>query len=221
MAIEIQDVLKADIVLVGVNLLNTRESLNSFIDSVDKEVAVEPFSAAPNYPASSIRIVFDRDRISIVLTEGASIIAQEYPNREGLAQLTEIAGQAIDHTRDVDEMLGAIGFNIDLMYDQDSGVEASAYIADRLLTEDAFGSGGWRLAAGANRSIIQTDGQRITQIVAPRFNDPSTTKIFMSLNLHTETTKMPDLSEVLASLQHAWALIHKFPVEFDQGNVDV
>ncbi len=221
MAVKIQDVLKMDIVLVGVGLLRTQQSLDAFLDSVSKEGVVEPLNVGPNIQVPGIRIAFNRDRISVVLSQGRSIVVQEYPDLSGLNQLAEIVKTAIDHTPPSEEVLVAVGFNVDLVYDQESGMAASAYIAERLLTEHAFKSGGWQLTAGANRTVIDANGPRITQSVAPRFNDASTTKIFASLNLHTATNKMPQHSEIVASLQYAWKMIHDFPVRFDEDIADV
>ena len=221
MAVKIQDVLKADIVFAGVGLLRTQQSLDAFLASVDMEPLVEPLNVGPNIQVPGIRIAFNRERISVVLSQGRSIVVQEYPDLTGLNQLAEIARTAIDQTPPSEEILVAVGFNIELVYDQESGMTASAYIADRLLSEDAFKSDGWQLTAGANRTVIDANGPRITQSVAPRFNDASTTKIFASLNLHTETNQMPHHSEIVASLRYAWELIHDFPVRFDEDNADV
>ena len=220
MTVKIQDILKVDVVLVGIGLLRTQQSLDAFLDSVGKEAVVEPLNVGPNIPVPGIRIAFNRDRISVVLSYGRSVIVQEYPDQSGLHQLADIVQTAINYTPASDEILVAVGFNIELVYDQESGMTASDYIADRLLSGDACKVGGWQLTAGANRTVIQANGPRITQSVAPRFNDASTTKLFVSLNLHTETNQIPDHSEIVASLRHAWKLVHDFPVRFDEDGTD-
>ena len=220
MAVKIQDVLKVDVVLVGVGLLRTQQSLDAFLATVGKEAVVEPLNAGPNIQVPGIRIAFNRERISVVLSQGRSIIVQEYPDWSGLNQLAEIAKTAIDHTPPSEEQLVAVGFNIELVYDQDSDMTSSSYIASRLLSPKALNSAGWQLTAGANRTIIDANGLRINQSVAPRFNDESTTKIFVSLNLHTETNDMPDQSEIEDSLRYAWRTICEFPVQFDEDSAD-
>lgn len=215
MTVKIQDVLKADIVLLGVGLLRTQQGLDTFLKSVGKEAVIEPLN--PGTQPAGIRIAFNRERISVMLSPGRSIIAKDYPELSELDQLADIAIAAIDHTHDSDERLVAVGFNVEVVYDQDSGMTASAYISERLLSDHAFKSDGWQLTVGANRTSVEPNGLSINQSVAPRFNDVTSTKVFTSLNLHAETNMMPSHPEIVASLRHAWNSIHEFPVRFDEG----
>ena len=217
MEVKIEDVLKIDVVLVGVGLLRTQESLDAFLASVGQEAVVEPVNAIPT---PGIRIAFNRERISIVLSQGRSIIAKDYPALSELDQLADVATAAIAHSPISDERLQAIGFNVEIVYNQFSGSTASEYISERLLSTDVLNSDGWRLTVGASKTSSAQNGQTINQSVAPRFNDPTTTKIFASLNLHSPTDVLPTRPEILTSLQNAWKLLHEFPARFHEGVAD-
>ena len=221
MAVKIQDVLKADIVFAGVGLLRNQQGLDAFTESVGTEIGADASNSQLGVPVPGLRIALNRDRIVLDLAPERTVIARDYPSSHDLDRLAEVTALATENTGSEGGVLWAVGFNITLVYDQDSGMTASTYIADRLLSEHAFKSGGWQLTAGANRTVIDANGPRITQSVAPRFNDASTTKIFASLNLHTETNQMPHHSEIFASLQYAWKLIHDFPVQFDEDSTNV
>lgn len=218
MAVEVQDVLKANLVLVGVGLLTKSEELDAFRNAVGTEVEMAPNlflgGPLPNIEASGT-VTLSRDRTVVDVSPSRSTVAREYPSFEDLGRLADVAGYAIAKTGLGDQRLRAFGYNIELVYDQDSGLPAVRYLADRLFAPEISRNEGWRLVGGAGRLVFDEGGKPRNITVEPRLNDPSTTKIFMSLNVHENDQRLPDAGEIKKSLEETWGQAHEFVNRLD------
>ena len=221
MAVEVQDVLKANFVLVGVGLLSNRlEELDAFRDAVDTEVRLGS-NMALGFPLSNVEpagtLTLSRDRIVVEISPSGSTIAREYPSYEDLARLAEVAGYAIAKTDFGDQRPRAFGYNIELVYDQDSGLPAVQYLGDRLFAAEISGHEGWQLIGGAGRLIFDEGGKPRNITIEPRFDDRAPTKIFMSLNVHENEQRLPNEDEIRNSLEETWRQAHEFVERLDES----
>ena len=225
MAVEIQDVLKASLVLLGVELLNTQEAVHTFTNAVGAEVSIGtnmlpgfpiPFPNIPG-PSAGGTITIDRDRIVIETSPARTMIAKDYPSHDDLNRLSEVAGHAIEQTEGVvDQPLRAIGYNIELVYDQTSTSPSIRYLAERLFTADMPSNEGWQLAGGTGRlTFDDTVGRRWNISLEPRLNDQETTRIFMSVNAHQDNPRLPHKDEIKRYFQEAWQQAHDFMNKLD------
>lgn len=220
MAVEVQDVLKANLVVVGVGLLAKSEELDAFRNAVDTEVELAPNlflgGPLPNIEASGT-LTLKRDRIVVEVSSSWSTIAREYPSFKDLGRLAEVAGYAIAKTDLGDRRPRAFGYNIELVYDQDSGLPAVRYLADRLFAPEISSNEGWRLIGGAGRLVFEDeDGKPRNITIEPRFDDRAPTKISMILNVHENEQRLPDAGEIKNSLEETWRQAHEFVNRLDR-----
>lgn len=220
MVASVQDVLKTNMVLVGVGLLNTLGELNAFTEAVGTDVVPSGAGIAfgiPTAPPESGRVLtLNRDRIALELFPSRSTIGREFPTYQDLGRLAQVAEYAISKTDLGSQELRAFGYNVELVYNQDSGNPSLRYLGDRLFTPNLPSSEGWTLVGGAGRMIFDSRGTRWMINVEPRFNDEAETRVFLSLNLHIGEQTLPKGSEIRVSLQQAWEEAHNFVAYLDQ-----
>ena len=220
MVASVQDVLKTNMVLVGVGLLNASEEVSAFTEAVGTDVVLSGAGIAfgiPAVPPESGRVLtLNRDRIALELFPSRSTIGREYPTYEELDRLAQVADYAISKTDSGSQELKAFGYNVELVYSQDSGNSSLRYLGDRLFAPNIPSSEGWVRVGGAGRMIFESNGARWMITVEPRFNDEAEARVFLSLNLHIAKQTLPEEAEIKASLQQAWKEAHNFTAYLDQ-----
>ena len=209
MATTILDVLKVDLVLGGVMLLGNAEEIDAFRNVVDADVVVTdkgPFNLGKRFLLGRERIVLDTD----VSPSIQSIISKEYPEREGLDRLAEVAVHAIAHTSLLDQQPHSSVYRIDLIYNQDSELPAVKYLADRIFDADLKRYRGWELRGGFCR-LVFVDGEKQWGItVEPRFANEETTTVFLSVAQFRDENQLPGSGEINETLQEVWEQAHEF-----------
>ena len=221
MTARLEDVLKTNVVLVGIRLLSTLPERDAFRRVVETDVSeVAPsiqlgISAGPTQLELGLStLVLDRDRITLELTPDRSTISREYPSKEGLERMAEVVGHAIDLSNPGRQQLRAFGFNVEVIYVLGDEDTAYQYIAARLLAPDLFRN--YFLRGGAARFHLVREDQTWNLNIEPRFSDPATNKVFVSLNLHFDSPTMPSKSLIRESLQKVWAQAHSIMDEFER-----
>ena len=97
-----------------------------------------------------------------------------------------------------------------------SGQTASQYLARRLLSKDLSHNESWQLVGGASRIIFEEGERQWTIAVEPRFNEPGTTRVFLTLNLHISNSEHPLENDIKDSLREAWREAHDFAHWLDE-----
>ena len=221
MAVTMTDVLKANFVLVGFGLLNTQNELTAFQKAANADVVPAGSSVIvgpPTNAAESGRLLsINRDRITLELFPSRSVITRDYPLEQDLDRLAEVADYAVTNTGSGVQQLRAFGYNIEMVYDQDSEQTAYRYISERLFSGDILGEKGWHLAGGAATLIFEEDTKRWSIKFEPRFRDFAATKVFLGLNLHIAEQPMPSREEINSSLREAWRCAHDFVNRMDES----
>ena len=206
MAVTVTDVLKANLVLVGVELLRGEEQFKVFRTIVDTEVTIAPgpgllIGAPSDIPLPGHILSLNRDRIVLELSPSRSTINRDYPSKEGWDRLAKVAWHAIATSDLTDQQLRAYGYNIELVYEQNSGLPALRYLGERLFQSALFSDIGWESMGGSGKLNFMDDEERWQVLIEPRLNDAETTKIFLSLNLHKQEQTLPTEENIQDSLK--------------------
>ena len=160
------------------------------------------------------RISVPKDRISLQLSRQRSEIAMDYPPLDKLPRLADIATHALELSAHSDDIPTAFGFNIELVFTQDSAESAAAYVARKLFGASPFYPN-WHLTGGSGQMTFDDQGKRWQVGVAPRFSEENTLRGFLSLNFHIEEPRLPEHDEILESLQLSWKTAYDFVTQLD------
>ena len=220
MAITTTEVIKANLVLVGLRLLSGQEEFEAFRRAVGSDVQAAGTGLAMNIRTGltepMIGLALNRDRITIELSPDRSTINRDYPLREDLRRLAEVAGYAIDNTPEEEQQLQAFGFNMDMIFDQDSEELAFEYLSRRLFNAGPLGNEGWQLVGGAGKLIFDDGDRRWTISLEPRFNDATESRVLLTANLHRPEQRLPTEDEIRNSLEGLWDETHLFVQRLDE-----
>ena len=215
MTIEVEDVLRINVVLAGISLLGEQSQRDKFAGLVGVEVGVQelpenlaPPWAIPDAPLGSsmpeIRLNLPKERITLQAKTSATTIERQYPSVGDLERLAEVTSIAIDSTGATTSTLLAFGFNIDWICRQDQEQASAKYIAERLFSEKWRTIVGWSLV-GERSFLTFADGDTTrTFRVEPRANDLPGRRIYLNLNLHRDRQEIPERGEIWQSLQEIW-----------------
>ena len=215
MATKVEDVLQVNLVLVGLNLLNTQQETAAFRQAAGTEVLSTETGVANEVISRTHTL--NRDRITIARTPDRSSVVREFPREEDLARLAQVAVMAISNTDLTEQALRAFGYNIDLIYEADPPEDAIGYLGERLFRADLFQGEQRNLRGGSGKIYFEKDGRYWQAALEPRLNDENTTRIFASVNLHRPQADLSQLTEyeIRNSLELLWAEAHNLVNEID------
>ena len=224
MATTVYDIVKANLVLLGVGLLNTPEEAERFENDLDADLQVELgiIGMGGGMPEPSRKIILNRERIILTVSPSRTSIDKEYPSRESpladFDELAKVAHCAISNTASEGrDSLAAFGYNVEMVFDQDSGQPALQYLGNRLFGNRSFGKEGQKLVGGTGQLILSDEGgQRWTITVRPRSGDEKEPRITVGLNLHFSEQRPPDAEEIKTSLKEVWLGAKNFMERLDQ-----
>ena len=226
---KIKDVLNVSVVLVGIELLSTQDMAEKFKDDVQSEVIMNAGTFLGVQANASLAVgrsfSIEKHRIGIQCAKSQSVCRLEYPTEESLDRLAEVTYLSIENTfPQPHEITIPIGYNIELVYDLFSESERSAYqyIAKKIFSP--LTGEGWGLIGGAGtfsfNEYYQENHDRWNVKIEPRFNQETTSTIFLSANLHFKNIALPKTKEeILNSLNRVWEQAPKIIERIDE-NVD-
>ena len=225
MSVEIQDVLKTGLVLVGVALLGEQHQRDEFADLVETEIISETLIGGPAPPPkipsptivgeTGVMLNLHRDRIQLASTPLRTSIERQYPSFDDLGRLAAVVNHAIQVTDQEGQVLTAFGFNIDLVYRHTEDKPSETYIAERLFSNERLGIQEWNIVGGGGKISFEGNGARWNFTVEPRANDPSHRRVYLSLNRHKDGQKLPNPDEMLSLFQEVWQRSHEFAEQLD------
>jgi hypothetical protein len=202
MPIKVTELLQANFVMVGIDLLQSDKELKSFADSIDTDIVVEKLVGLHSTAPNGRRLAINRDRVFLELFPDRFSIRQEYPTPvSGFSTLSRLAGLAIEMSAATDPTLvQAHGYNVELLYDP-GPLLASPYIGSRIFS-DFQRNPGWKTIGGqAGLKFRDTDGTIWNVVIEPRFKQDSAENVFFSLNLHRDEQHIPDTQQIQHSLE--------------------
>ncbi len=216
MAVQVDEILKANLVLVGVELLNTPAAQDAFQLAVDSELFPDGAGLVIDPDGSQRplrRLALRRDRIAFELSASRTVIEREFlfDVEQDLVRLAEVAGLAIGCTQLGGTVPSSFGYNIELVCDQDSGDPAAKYLASQLFRPDLMP--GWDPVGGSAQISFRSGVSQWTARAEPRLNSATTTKIFYSFNSHHNEERLPESAEILGSLREVWERATRFAEE--------
>ena len=218
MTIKAQDVLKADLVLVGVEILKSAAELEQFRECVNADVRAGTGLATNEFSGEthSVRtFTLNRDRIVLTSLPDRSLVVKEYPSLEDpeleWERLAQVATCAIESTEDANRAPRAFGFNYEWVFDVGADETAAGLLGERLLNQQSFTKEGWKLVGGGGTLMYSDGNRRWTFHTQPRPNgDPKAKRVFLGLNLHVEEPRTPSANEIRRSLEEIWTEAHSF-----------
>ena len=223
MSTEVQDILKVNIVFVGVQLLKNPEKVKAFSDAIGTEAIVSEtglvLGLSPKGPEPGLRLSLHRERITIDNIGDRTVIEREYPDHDDLPRLTEVAGFALNHSDLVGQATTTYGYNIEMVYDQLSQTPSFQYLGERLFGKSDFNVGDWRFIGGAGWLAFDSEDGSWQIKLEPRFNDMETSKVFMSLNMHKAEQRVPSTADFQNDLGRVWNQAHDFVQCLDRRNL--
>lgn len=206
MAVELQDILKANLVLLGLDLLKTEEELAAFRRDVGMEVVDRPLpniNVSPGNTVTPRALTLDRERTVLEMSPIRTVVHRNYPDVKDFDRISEIAALAIDKT----DLTGSeptvlCGYNLDLVFSQDSDPSAFTYLADRLFDVGLSQGLEWPLSGGsADLVFVDPARHQWTFTVQPRAFDPSGASVYLSLNRQIDSPQpIPHKDEITQSL---------------------
>ena len=209
------EILSANLVLVGVDLLATPDALNRFREANDPDLRVQQ-GMSTEIPSGitepSRTVELGRERIVLELSASRSSITKEYPVESDLERLTEIVTFAINASGAGEKNPRAFGYNVELVHNPNTGEAASPYIGRVLFGKQPLGKENWELSGG-NGQIIFNDlsyDRQWTVNIRPRSNEARDSRVFVGLNLHYDEQEMPSREAIISSLKELWNEAHEF-----------
>ena len=212
MTVELQDILKVNLVLVGLRVLETEAEIQAFQIGAGAEVATRPLPV----PDPPLVLALERERIALETSAQRTVVQQSYPDVADFGRIARIATLAFESTAGISQDLTVVhGYNIDAVFRQVSGLDSLAYLAQRLFDPVLSRKLGWDLAGGTgNLSFVESTGRRWSFNVEPRAFDMQT-GIFVSTNSEV-TQPIPSQDEIERALHDCWEQTKRFIAVLDE-----
>ena len=211
-----ETVLNINLVLVGVELLPEPDMIKHFRADFGPDLRIEAaqFSLpAPGMSELARTMTLGEDRIQLMLHASRSTIGREYPDDLGFSKLAKVAARAIEITGS--DAPTAFGYNMSMVFEQHSGQPAIQYIGNRLFGHLFLGDNGRKVVGGTGKLIFEDTTGQWTISVEPRFDDPDTSLVFVSLNLHKQEQRFPDESEIQSALKKIQREAQEFAIRLE------
>ena len=146
-------------------------------------------------------LLLDRERIEITVAESHLSISREYPSEENIPPLAAMATAVLAF---LDQPIQAMGYNVDLVFEQNSGRSAERYLGSRLFKHRDLSGGEWSIWGGSGTMIFGSSQKRKSFRMAPRLEDDKTTRVFVEANYHVGDGLTPTEAEINESLTTIW-----------------
>ncbi|MYC34109.1 MAG: hypothetical protein F4X64_13160 [Chloroflexi bacterium] len=196
MSVSLHVALDASIVIMGVDM----PPMNDFVEKLEAlfETDVQVLSGGAGDPDV---LVLDRERIEVSVQGSRLIINRDYPSEEDLSTLARISNATLTL---LDQSIEAIGYNVDLVFEQDSGRSAERYLGERLFRHGKLDDDDWPLWGGSGTMVFGSSQERKSFTVAPRLDDEKTTRVFVEANYHVAGGQTPLEAVMSESLATIW-----------------
>ena len=218
MTVTVQDMLKSDLVLVGVELLKSPTEANRFRELVKADVRMGTGLATneasgETHPMRSFNL--NRDRIILNSLPDRSSLVKEYPSLDTPQgewdRMAEVATYAIESTGEENRIPRAYGYNCEWVFEIDDQETAAGFLGSCPLNQDTPVKEGWGLIGGGATLMFNDGSRRWTFQAQPRPNgDPESKRIFLGLNLHIDEPRTPSQDEIRLSLAEIYEAADDF-----------
>ena len=210
MPIQVQDIIKVNVVFVGTDLLVHPEEKARFCESHGMQ-QMTAMAVTEDGVGPSSRMELARDRLSLELAKRRAIAEVEYPTDVDVAKRTgSLISDAVAMSHDPAPP-SAYGFNMEMVYDPglDGGDTAFSYLSRALFVPGRFPIGA--LVGGSAKLQFGGDhGMTWAVTIEPRFNRPDAQQVFAQVNLHVPRSELPSNDETGRLVGVLWDGAHKF-----------
>lgn len=193
--------------LLDQELLSSNDQVEAFHQALDVDFRQEVGMAAnvatgETHPTR----IFDlhRDRIILNLSRVRTVITREFPSLDTLDRDLSRFAEVTDHilrTTDLSEVRCDFGYNVDMVFDQDTKETALEFLGERLLNYDALNQPGRELVGGTCRIIVKDESGQWTYNLEPRAGDLQRKRVFVGTNLHKQESLLPGKDEITSSIE--------------------
>lgn len=220
-----QYMVKADLVMLGPNLLAVPDALSRFTENVDDDfqqqegldISLSAGSPGGATTGPSRTLIFPQDRITLNLIAARSSISRDYPSinrlKDDLGKLAEIATMAIEASGpSARTLLRAYGYNMQVVFRLRGKERAIEYLGERLFSGNIAGSSGKTLVGGTASLILRDGATQWTFAANPwPSGDPNADRVALSVNRHTENPlNFPGREAIVRDLLQTWEEAHGF-----------
>lgn len=223
MPVTAHEIVKTNLVLVSVVLLNKPEETERFQSALDADLREELGITASigGMPEPTRTVAMNRDRITLTLSTSRTSIEKEYPSHEDptadFARLAQVAHCAIASTTLDPNQAATFGYNLEAVFHQDSEQPPLRYLGNRLFNAQSLGEAGWELTGGTGQLIFADPYDRQWTItMRPRSNDERDRRVVLALNLHLTNQPLPSAEDIRTSLTEVWTKAKAFMERLDQ-----
>jgi hypothetical protein len=215
---------KADLVMLGANLLSAPDALSQFTrevdgdfqqqEGVDISLTAGALGGARGGAAAgpSRTLVFPQDRITLNLTTARSSISRDYPSVDrldtDLGKLAEIATLAIQVSKTTSgNSLQAYGYNMQVVFRLNGEGRSIEYLGERLFGGNIARASGKTLVGGTASLVLREGATQWTFAANPWPNgDPNADRVALSVNRHTDNpVNFPRRDAIVRELLQTWA----------------
>lgn len=163
----------------------------------------------------------NRERVNFEVSPVRSSIYCEFPAPDGLERLAELVDVAIGSIVDAPSPFnGAAGYNIEAEWGLPSGTMAGPYLADRLFSPAVRLVQDGVIDRGLAHFGFSDEEAQWNYRIEPRFNDPDSSTVYVSLNQHRPLESLPTLDGLKSGIDSSWLRITKLAESLHQGGVE-
>ena len=214
MSFRIHDVLNVGVVILGADLVFEPDAVEALKAAIGTDIRVA--TAQPPGDLESTTLVLDRERVEVTTRGSRSTILRWYPEEKDLPKSAEVAALVLAVSGQDVEPIEAVGYNLEIVFEQFSGHPASRYIGERLFDYQSLGDETWPLMGGVGRITFGDPHVNRTFTVEARFGDEQTTRVFVSANLHVAGNRIPTVDQIKQSLDTIWRDTFNLMEQLDQ-----
>ena len=211
MAIPVDDFVSTNLVIIGIDLLETPEQLMEFREQVGSPLTIEA-GVVTNFPVglteASRRVQLARDRVILELTGSRSTITKEFPDIEDpsadFERLAKVTDCAVSVSGVASNAIRAYGYNMELVFGLDPDQSPRDFLGTRLFGQDFRHDEGWDLVGASSQLIFNRGTRQWTfSLRSGGENGPAST-VLLGSNVHYEETELPSGQAVFDALTEIW-----------------
>ena len=214
---KMQEVLKFNLVLVGIKLLEGEREFRRFQSAVGKEVSrpggdltIEiAGSALPGIaggalpiPNLSQNLRIGSEQVSIDLALDRTTFTREYPALEDIDRFVEIIVAAVQSSSTVGRSVRAFGYNLEAVVGLSPPETAAQFMTEHVVAGHSLSASGYEINnASVGMSCIR-NGKLWNIKIEPRQDNPNA--LFMALNFHHTENRIPSKRDIVEALNEIW-----------------
>jgi len=225
MTVNVQEVLVVDTVLLNLALLQNEREILACSQAMQAEIVLDGIVLDPQprgaAPVQGQVLQLHRDRMRVETSAIRTRIAKEYPAAiEDLDLLSKLTAEALEATDLGGRSPTAFGFNIKIVYDQESDEPAIHYLGRRLFKSARGICENWSQVGGFGKMIFQEGDKQWTIALEPRMQELHATKVFLDVNLHLQQARLPSRNDLDSLLGELWSQAHSLIETIDDTNYE-